>query len=86
MSPSLREITSPERPVVGSGPGGRVEMTDIRAKLDELRGGVNETTASSKPVATYVAVAGVVVLVAAAFVFGRKRGRRKSTWVEIRRQ
>lgn len=86
MSLSLRTITSPERPVVGSGPGGRVEMTDIRAKLEELRGGVDETTTSAKPVATYAAVAGVVVLVVAAFVVGRKRGRRKSTWVEIRRQ
>jgi hypothetical protein len=70
----------------GTGPGGRVEISDIRAKLEEIRGEVNETTDSVRPYLTYAAVAGVVVVIAVAFLAGRKRGRRKSTWVEIRRQ
>lgn len=82
---------SPKIPVLkpiaanGSGPGGRVEMSDIRAKLGEIGGEVDSTTDKVKPIATYAAVAGVVVIVALAFVMGRKRGKRKATWVEIRR-
>jgi hypothetical protein len=72
-------------PAKGSGPGGRVEMADIRAKLGEIRGDVDETTEKAKPYALYAAVAGVVVVVGVAFVLGRRRGKRKSTWVEIRR-
>jgi hypothetical protein len=70
----------------GSGPDGRVELSDIRSKLGEIRGEVDETTEKAKPIALYAAVGGVVALVVVAFVLGRRRGRRKSTWVEIRRQ
>lgn len=69
----------------GSGPGGTVEMSDIRAKLSEIRGEVDEATEKAKPLVTYAAVAGVVILVSVAFILGRKRGKRKATWVEIRR-
>ena len=72
-------------PVAGSGPGGKVELADIRSKLGEIRGEVDETAEKAKPILTYAAVGGVVLLVAAAFVLGRRRGRRKATWVEIRR-
>jgi hypothetical protein len=74
-----------EEPARGSGPGGRVEIGDIRAKLEELRGDIDETTDSVRPYLTYAAVAGAVAVVALAFLVGRRRGRRKSTWVEIRR-
>lgn len=83
MSPRLPGLSGP--PPRGSGPGGRVELGDIRAKLGELRGEVDETTDKAKPIATYAAVAGVVLLVGAAFLLGRRRGRRRSTWVEVRR-
>jgi hypothetical protein len=72
-------------PARGSGPGGRVEISDIRQKLEEIRGDIDETTEKAKPIATYAAVAGVIVAVGVAFWLGRRRGRRKSTWVEIRR-
>ncbi|MGH9094277.1 MAG: hypothetical protein ACRDXE_03870 [Acidimicrobiales bacterium] len=85
MSPRLR-LPSSGGPVHGSGPGGRVEIGDIRGKLGEIRGDISDTAESARPMVTYAAVAGVVVIVVAAFVLGRKRGRRKSTWVEIRRQ
>lgn len=78
--PTLRPVTPN-----GTGRHGRVELGDIRAKLSELQGEVETTAEKAKPVATYVAVAGVILLVGAAFVLGRNRGRRKSTWVEIRR-
>ncbi len=85
MSPK-RPKFAPSGPVKGSGPGGRVELADIRAKLGQIQGEVDETTEKAKPIATYAAVAGVVIIVTVAFILGRKRGRRKSTWVEIRRQ
>jgi hypothetical protein len=72
-------------PVTGSGPGGRIEPGDIRSKLVEIRGDVDQTVERNKPVATYVAVGGTVLLVVLAFLLGRRRGKRKSTWVEIRR-
>jgi hypothetical protein len=72
-------------PVAGSGPNGKVEITDIRAKLGEIRGEVDETAEKARPVGWYAAVGGVVLLVVVAFVLGRRRGQHKSTWVEIRR-
>ena len=84
MSPRLPGM-KPTTGVQGSGPGGRIEVSDLRGKLQEIRGEVDETTEASKSYLVAGAVAGVVVLVAVAFVLGRKRGRRKSTWVEIRR-
>lgn len=71
--------------VTGSGPGGKIEIVDIRSKLQEIRGEVDEKTESAKPVALYAGVAGAVALVVLAFVLGRRRGQRKTTWVEIRR-
>jgi len=83
MSPKIPGIKPAD--VTGSGPGGRVEITDIRAKLGEIRGDIDETTEAARSYVTYAAVAGVVLLVGVAFVLGRRRGKRKSTWVEIRR-
>ena len=80
MSPARTSSTP-----TGSGPGGRIELTDIQAKLEEIRGDTVETAERAKPVALAGAVAGVVVLVGVAFFLGRRKGRRKSTWVEIRR-
>ncbi len=72
-------------PVSGSGPDGRVEITDIRSKLGEIRGEVDETTEQARPYAWYAGVGGAVLLVIIAFALGRQRGRRKESWVEIRR-
>jgi hypothetical protein len=72
-------------PVTGSGPHGQVEIGDIRAKLVEIRGDVDETVEQARPVALYVAVGGSILLLVLAFLLGRARGRSKDTWVEIRR-
>ncbi|HET9077787.1 MAG TPA: hypothetical protein VFN68_12715 [Acidimicrobiales bacterium] len=69
----------------GMVPGQKVEIGDIRHKLEEIRGDADETATAAKPYAMMAAVGGAVVLVAVAFMLGRRRGRRKSTWVEIRR-
>jgi hypothetical protein len=83
VSPSLPGVKPAA--VTGSGPGGRVEIGDIRAKLGEIRGEVDETTEKAKPIAIYAGVGGVVLLIVLAFLLGRRRGQRKATWVEIRR-
>lgn len=70
----------------GSGPGGRIEIADIRAKLAEIGGEVDDTTDAARPLLTYAAVAAIVAAIVIAFALGRKRGRRTSTWVEVRRR
>jgi hypothetical protein len=86
MSPKgNKKLSSPASPATGSGPDGRIEIDDIKAKLGEIRGEVDAGTDRSRPLATYAAVGAVVVLVVVTFALGRRKGRRKSTWVEIRR-
>ncbi len=65
--------------------GGRITRADIEGKLREMRGEVEETAEAAK--APILAIAGGVAaaIVIAAFLFGKRRGRRKSTVVEIRR-
>jgi len=75
----------PSLPVTGSGPDGRVELGDIRSKLIDLRGDVDQATQSAKPFLTYAAVGGGILVIILAFVLGRKMGKRKATWVEVRR-
>jgi hypothetical protein len=72
-------------PATGTGPNGRVELSDIRSKLVQIRGEVDDTTNKAKPYLTYAAVGAAIAVVTVAFLMGRSRGRRKATWVEIRR-
>jgi hypothetical protein len=73
------------KPIPVSTPNGRVQMSDIRSKLEEIRGEVNETTEQAKPTLTYAIIAAILVMVGLAFVLGRNRGKSKSTWIEISR-
>ena len=75
----------PDTAPTGSGPHGRIEIGDIQSKLEEIKGDTTEAAEQAKPVALIGAVAGVVVLVGIAFLLGRRRGKRTSTWVEIKR-
>jgi hypothetical protein len=62
-----------------------ISRDDLEGKFRELQGEVETTTTSAKE---YVIVAGAIALVAVAsvaFVMGRRRGKRKSTVVEVRR-
>ena len=62
-----------------------VTRSDIEAKLAEIRGVADETTEVAEGAAkTGIVVAGVGVVVVA-FLLGRRRGRKKSTIVEVRR-
>jgi hypothetical protein len=62
-----------------------VTRDDIEAKLREIKGEVDETTDQAKPVALAVGVVAVVAVVAVAFLWGKRKGRKRSTVVEIRR-
>jgi hypothetical protein len=63
----------------------RISRGDIEAKLRELQG---EATTTGESVRTYALVGGAVVAVAvvgAVFWLGKRRGKRKTTIVEVRR-
>ena len=62
-----------------------VTRDDIEAKLREIKGEVDETTDQAKPVALAVGVVAVVAVVGLAFLWGKRKGRKRSTVVEIRR-
>jgi hypothetical protein len=57
----------------------------LEAKLRELHGGVRETADSVKGVAVVAGAVVVVGVVVAAFWLGKRRGRKQTTVVEIRR-
>jgi len=64
---------------------GPVTRSTIESKLREIRGEVDSTAESARP---YAIVAGVVVAVAVvgmAYLLGRRKGKKKTTLVEIRR-
>lgn len=63
----------------------RITRADIEAKLHELKGEVDSTGQAAKPYALGVAVVGVVALAGLAYLLGRRKGRKKTTVVEIRR-
>jgi hypothetical protein len=62
-----------------------VTRADIEAKLAEIRGVTDDTTEVAEEAAkTGLVIAGIGVVVIA-FLLGRRRGRKKSTIVEVRR-
>ncbi|HVX17999.1 MAG TPA: hypothetical protein VHA73_08190 [Acidimicrobiales bacterium] len=73
--PSVAPVTTPRR----------IEPRDIEAKFNELRGEVDQTTEAAKGTIVAVGAALAVGVVLVAFVFGRKRGKKRTTIVEIRR-
>jgi len=63
----------------------RITREDIETKLRQLKGDAEEVTNAQKTNGLILAgVAGVIVL-ALAYFLGRRRGRKKSAFVEIRR-
>ena len=62
-----------------------VTRSDIEAKLAEIGGEVDETVSNSKQMVMTAGAVAVAVVIAAVFLFGRRRGKRLRTIVEIRR-
>ncbi|CAN5661404.1 hypothetical protein BH20ACT2_BH20ACT2_21090 [soil metagenome] len=63
----------------------KISRDDIEAKFRELRGEVDQAAQSAKTPLIAAAAVAAVVLVGLAFVLGRRRGRRTTTLVEVRR-
>lgn len=64
---------------------GRITRGDIENKLREMRGDVEETAQEARTPILAIAGGVAVAIVVVAFLLGKRRGRRRSTVVEIRR-
>lgn len=62
-----------------------ITRADIEAKLREIRGEVDTTTESARSYLVIAGGAGVVTVIALAYFLGRRKGKKVSTVVEIRR-
>jgi hypothetical protein len=62
-----------------------ITRDDLEAKLRELEGGVEETKESALSTAITVGAVVAVGVIAVAFMLGRRRGRKRTTVVEVRR-
>lgn len=63
----------------------KITRQDLEDKFRELQGDVEDTKAEAASYAVVAAVVAVVAVATVAFVLGRRKGRRRSTIVEIRR-
>jgi predicted xylose isomerase-like sugar epimerase len=66
-------------------PDRKITRDDIEAKLRELQGEIGERTEAAKVPAIAIAVGVAVVTIAAAYLLGRRKGKRRQTVLEIRR-
>jgi hypothetical protein len=66
-------------------PDQTVTRDDIEAKLRQIKGEVDTTADSAKPYLVIAGVAGMVIVVGLAYLMGRRKGKKKTTVVEIRR-
>jgi len=74
------------RPGRSSRASGPVTPADIAAKMRSIAGDVKETTEESRESIVTVIVVAAVAVLAVAYLFGRRRGRLRSTVVEITRR
>lgn len=62
-----------------------IDRGDLEAKLRELQGGVTETKESATSMLLTVGAVVAVGVLAVAFLAGRRRGKKRTTVVEVRR-
>ena len=62
-----------------------IRRHDLEAKLRELQGGVTETRESAANTLLTVGAIVLVGVVAVAFLMGRRKGKKRTTVVEVRR-
>jgi hypothetical protein len=63
----------------------KITRDQLEAKFRELTGGVTEEVDEIRSQAMAIGLAVVVASVAIVYLLGRRRGRRRSTIVEVRR-
>jgi hypothetical protein len=66
-------------------PQQEISRSDLEAKMRELQGEVETTATSAKEYAMVAGAVALVAIVSVAFLLGRRRGKKKSTVVEVRR-
>jgi hypothetical protein len=64
---------------------GKITRSDIEAKFRELKGDIEETAESAKGMAIAVGAAVAVVVVLGVFLLGKRRGKKQTTFIEVRR-
>ncbi len=69
----------------GSSGQGRITRDDLEAGFRRIGGEVDDEVAGARPMLVTVGVLLAVSLATAAYLLGRRRGRLRSTVVEIRR-
>jgi len=62
-----------------------ISRSDLEAKMRELQGEVTETREAATNTLVTVGAVVVVGVIAVAFLLGRRKGRRRTTVVEVRR-
>jgi hypothetical protein len=70
---------------VTAAPATKITREDIETKLRQIHGDFDTAGEVAKSTGTVVAAVAVVVVVVAVYFIGKRRGRRKSTVVEVRR-
>lgn len=66
-------------------PRDRITRDDLEDKLRELEGDARDQVESARSTAVTAGVVAVLVLLLLAFLLGTRKGRKRSTVVEIRR-
>ena len=62
-----------------------ITKSDIRAKLDEIKSGVDEAGSATRDAGKGAATAAGAVALGIAYVLGRRHGRKKRTVIQVRR-
>ncbi|MEJ7844138.1 MAG: hypothetical protein WKF93_00700 [Acidimicrobiales bacterium] len=65
--------------------GEKITRDDLEAKFRELKGETDETTASAQSYLFGAVVAVGAIVLLAVFTLGRRKGKKRTTVVEIRR-
>jgi hypothetical protein len=64
---------------------GTVTRGDIEAKLQQIKGVTEQSAETAVDASRSALIGGVILVILLAYLFGRRRGRKRSTVVEIRR-
>jgi hypothetical protein len=80
-----RPVAEPEKQHDEKEPGEKITRADIEAKFRELTGDVEDKADAAKGTAVTIGAVVVVAVVLGVFLFGRARGRKKTTVIEVRR-
>ncbi len=63
----------------------KITPADLEAKFKELQGDVNEQAESAKTTIATIGAVVAVVVVLGIFLLGKRRGKKKTTVIEVRR-